>query len=351
VSTVGERVASVPELEERGSEAIDALRAARIPVLIWGHPLGTHTHSWIHYGFARAFEHLGFDVLWLEDAAKSVRRIADLERAIVLVEGQEDQHLLTALKPSWIVFGHNCEPDQYRAAHYIPLYVQMLDESGYRNPRWHPEVTQEASKGASEELSEEVDPKGIAILWATDLLPDEIVFTPHRHDSRDVVFVGSVWAYNKSTLKDFRRAVRSRGLKWKVHKNVDQTRHAELIRRARFAPSIQGEWQVDHGYIPCRLFKNVSYSQLAISNNPSASAILSEDQMICDRDLQTLVDNMLEVERSGRIDEMVRAAQSTVRLHHTYVNRINQLVGFAATVHPEALTGLVRLATHRDNPR
>ena len=73
--------------------------------------------------------------------------------------------------------------------------------------------------------------------------------------------------------------------------------------------------------------------------------------MICDRDLQTLADRMLEVERNGRIDEMVRAAQSTIRLHHTYVNRINELVGFAATLHPEALTALTRRTTPMDNPR
>jgi hypothetical protein len=48
-------------------------------------------------------------------SAESVLRVADLERAIVLVEGQEDRHLLTALKPSWLVFAHNCEPEPYRA--------------------------------------------------------------------------------------------------------------------------------------------------------------------------------------------------------------------------------------------
>jgi hypothetical protein len=229
------------------------------------------------------------------------------------------------------------------------VQVRLLDESGYRNPRWHPEVTQEGPEAALERVSADADPNGIEIFWATDLLPHEILFTPHRSDSRDVVFVGSVWGHNKSTLKEFRRAVRSRGLKWKVHKNVDQERHAELIRRARFAPSIQGDWQADHGYIPCRLFKNVSYSQLAISNNPSARTILGEDQIVCDRDLPTLVDLMLKAEHDARIDEMVRAAQSTIRSRHTYVNRIEELLGFAATVHAEALSALSRPAARTDN--
>ena len=342
MTTLDQGFAAASELEARGADVAEALRAAGIPVLIWGHPLGTHTHSWIHYGFARAFEHLGFDLRWLEDSEESAERVSHLERAIVLTEGQQDRNLAAAIGPRWLVFGHNCDLERYReAAHVVPVQVLMLDESGWRNPRWHPEMAKPGAEPAA--LSDGAAPKGTAmILWATDLLPHEIEFTPHRADSRDVVFVGSVWAYNKSAVKGFRGALRSRGLKWKAYENVDQARHERLIRGARFAPAIQGDWQVDHGYIPCRLFKNVSYSQLAVSNNPSARLVLDEDHLICGRDLEALADGMLEAERDKQVDEMVRGAQETVRTRHTYVNRINELVGFAAAEHPGALDALLR---------
>jgi hypothetical protein len=348
VNAPHQAAAPASEHEERGSETVGTLRAARVPAVIWGHPLGSHTHSWIHYGFARAFEHLGFDVLWLEDSAESVDRVSDLERAIVLTEGQQDEHLPAALRPSWLVFGHNCEPTSYRAAaDFIPVQVLMLDKSGYRNPRWHPEVAHREPEAPSEGGSDDAGARVLEILWATDLLPHEIEFAPHRTDTRDVVHVGSVWGYNRSALKAFRRAVRSRGLKWKTYKDVDQESHERLIREARFAPSIQGDWQVDHGYMPCRLFKNISYSQLAVSNNPSARLILDDDLLICDRDPGALVDGMLEAEQDGRIDEMVRGAQATVRSRHTYVNRINELLGFAATEHPDAVAALLAGPTRR----
>ena len=35
--------------------------------VIWGYPLHTHTHSYIHYGFYKALKSLGYDVRWFDD--------------------------------------------------------------------------------------------------------------------------------------------------------------------------------------------------------------------------------------------------------------------------------------------
>ena len=36
-------------------------------IVIWGHPLGTHTHSQSNHGYYRAFKALGHDVHWFPD--------------------------------------------------------------------------------------------------------------------------------------------------------------------------------------------------------------------------------------------------------------------------------------------
>ena len=36
-------------------------------IVIWGHPLGTHTHSYSNHGYYRAFKQLGHDVHWFPD--------------------------------------------------------------------------------------------------------------------------------------------------------------------------------------------------------------------------------------------------------------------------------------------
>ena len=36
-------------------------------IVIWGYPLNSHTHSYIHSSFYKAFKHLGHDVYWFHD--------------------------------------------------------------------------------------------------------------------------------------------------------------------------------------------------------------------------------------------------------------------------------------------
>ena len=36
-------------------------------VVIWGHPLHSHTHSYIHHAFQRAFDYLLYKWYWLDD--------------------------------------------------------------------------------------------------------------------------------------------------------------------------------------------------------------------------------------------------------------------------------------------
>jgi hypothetical protein len=307
-------------------ELLDRLLHDAWTVVVWGHPEGSHTHSWIHYGFHRALEHLGLRSSWLPGSRRDARHLRDVDEAIVITEGQADRRLRKILRPGWIVFGHNCDADWYRErCQFVPLGVDMLDQSGYRNPRWHPEIL---DTPAPSPPKEPVSPAaaGISILWATDLLPHEIRWTPHRRNALDVVFVGTVWSYNADELERFDSLVAQRGLRWRVYNGVDAVRHEELVRSARFAPALQGAWQTDHGYIPCRLFKNVSYSQLALSNNPSAAKVFGDGEIVCRSSLEELLDEALAAEQDGVVDDMVQAAQQTVRERHTYVRRVRELL-------------------------
>ena len=36
-------------------------------VVIWGHPLYSHTHSYVHEAYNKAFKHLGYDTYWFHD--------------------------------------------------------------------------------------------------------------------------------------------------------------------------------------------------------------------------------------------------------------------------------------------
>ena len=51
-------------------------------IVIWGCSPHTHTHSYIHYGFAKAFSFLDYDVTWYEDSEE--HKNEDLSDSIVI---------------------------------------------------------------------------------------------------------------------------------------------------------------------------------------------------------------------------------------------------------------------------
>ena len=59
--------------------------------VVWGHKLFSHTHSYVHEGFARAFQFLGYDVHWLDDT-DDVSGI-DFSGALFITEGQVDRRI------------------------------------------------------------------------------------------------------------------------------------------------------------------------------------------------------------------------------------------------------------------
>src|SRR5579872_1560362 len=60
-------------------------------VIIWGHPLHSHTHSYIHYGFFRTFQQLGYEVYWVQNQNELVD--IDLHNALFITEGQVDSNI------------------------------------------------------------------------------------------------------------------------------------------------------------------------------------------------------------------------------------------------------------------
>ncbi len=302
---------------------LQKLLADGYSVIIWGHPMGSHTHSWIHYGFYRAFKHLGFNTIWLGNSILSAWRVRNITKAIVITEGQVDSFLKRALKKDHIVFGHHCkDADYWDRCLFVPMNVKVLNCDAYLDPKWWPDLTPDQRQKRKEACETQN-----SILWATDLLPEEINYHP-RKSVYDVGFVGTVWSYNDKEIKEFEKKLAKRGLKFNVFTKVSQEKHLEVIQSSRFAPAIQGQWQIDHGYIPCRLFKNISYSHLGISNNPATLKVFEPDEIVCSASLDEMVDEMLRVERDGLMDQMIGKALQNVRDNHTYLNRIDDLMRF-----------------------
>src|SRR5690606_20960186 len=122
--------------------------------------------------------------------------------------------------------------------------------------------------------------------WGTNLLAEEFHQPVHGSvRSRSILFwVGSVWnnASNQGNLEqiaDLKRVIADRGKKFVKVRFIPNWMNSALMRRSFLAPAIAGGWQVDHDYLPCRMFKNISYGQLGLSNVTGFKLILGDATM------------------------------------------------------------------------
>jgi len=91
-----------------------------------------------------------------------------------------------------------------------------------------------------------------------------------------------------------------------------------IVRLSLFSPAIVGKDHIDMGYVPCRLFKNISYSRMPATNLPHASEILPG--LVVEEDLDLLIDKAIEFENKPDIN-LMNALVNHVRKEHTFVNR------------------------------
>ena len=79
-------------------------------IVIWGYPLNSHTHSYIHSSFYKAFKHLGHDVYWFHD--DEYPEDFDWNDCVFWTEGFADKNI--PLNKTSTYFVHVCpDPAKY----------------------------------------------------------------------------------------------------------------------------------------------------------------------------------------------------------------------------------------------
>lgn len=288
-------------------------------VVIWGVKLHSHTHSYIHWAFDRAFKCLGYSAYWL-DNADDISDL-DLSNALFLTVGLADQKI--PLREDGLYILHNVDPAKYahlnRRGRCITMQVYTHD------CRKRP-VTY-----LDDFICYDLNEKILYMPWATDLLPYEIDLIkkqlPSIKKDRRVSFVGSKWGGwqgNFSEIEAFEKACRDYGMPFNISTKVDLDEHVASVQTALMAPAIQGRWQCDHGYIPCRIFKNISYGQFGITNSETVYQLFHK-KIIYNQDCYKLFYDAMD-----RIPHITLEQQyelmDFVRDKHTYINRIDDLL-------------------------
>lgn len=301
---------------------ITALNAIEFDkVFIWGHKLHTHTHSYVHYGFYKAFVHLGFKTFWLDNEDDLSNY--DFSKSLFITEGQVDDKMPIRADSFYIV--HNCRNGQkytntIKSKHYINLY------------QYH-DLYEKYPTQLDQLVFADFNTGSIAIPWATDLLPNEIeankLKIKNMCKKRKLWWIGSIgggWAGNIDQLKPFIKACTENNIEFIQKINVSSEENALLIQESFLAPAIVGGWQFEHDYVPCRVFKNISYGCTVMTNSKKAHELF-EQRLIYNADTYQLFYDSLK-SNTALSEDNILYLMDLVKNKHTYINRINTLLTF-----------------------
>lgn len=290
-------------------------------VIIWGHSLHSHTHSYIHWGFYRAFSHLGYEVHWVKNQDELVG--VDFHNALFITEGQVDRDIPMRQDCYYIL--HNCSHEKYR---------ELFDKDRCILLQVY---TDDCLRYSLEKIDEcmycDVNQKIIFLPWATDLLPYEIddikkslVFNKKAPVVYWIGTIGDGHFGNRLEIEAFKKACYENGVDFKRLVNASMERNINAIKSSYFAPAIQGPYQCEKGYIPCRIFKNISYGQWGITNNKRVYDLF-KGKIIYNPDTYQLFYDAQDYIRNAHSDELYNLIDF-VKDNHTYINRIETLLNF-----------------------
>ncbi len=309
---------------------VPCLLAQNLPfnkVILWGHKLHSHTHSYIHYAFYKAFKHLGYEAYWF-DNNDNVHNF-NFRNSLFITEGQVDGKMPLREDCRYIL--HNCDWKKYEHLFKKGLCIKLQVYT-------HACLQKNVQKIEDFVYADISDPC-LYMPWATDLLPHEIdqikKQLPNVKRGNYIYFIGS-WQgdvfSNEGEYNALRRACKEQNIEFKQSMKISPEQNVTLIQRSYMAPAIQGKWQCEVGYIPCRIFKNISYGQPGITNSKTVYDLFQR-KIVYNSDCYKLFYDAQEYIKKMTLQDLY-AQMDFVKEKHTYLNRIHCLLDFLHAVKP-----------------
>ncbi len=282
-------------------------------MIVWGGKTGLESHRHIHRAFHQNALKLGYESHWFNDEPGN-KLLAD---DVVIAADIWSKYLYHRRGVDYVL--HN-----FDASH--PVIRQTEPERILRLQVW-----------TTDAFGDEWAPyrqysPGHRILfqpWGADLLAEEFMEPVYNHSTNAVVFVGAVWSDtligtelgNKQAIAELDQACQDRGLELHLHTQIPETQMIALSRSARLAPTVVGNWQTEHGYLPCRAFKHASYGIPVLSNSSTVNDLFAIETP---ESIDDLIASSLRL-RQGPYLELVRAHQR-LAANYTYRESIQAIL-------------------------
>lgn len=337
-------------------------------VIVWGYPLHTHTQSYLHACWEKVFKALGKQTFWFHDKEFADPAQFSYKNCMFIAEGYQDMNI--PLESSSIYFINFCiYPQKYiRAGARLFELRFKVDEFHDTNNDWNLNdgthtITKLSEDVLYEQLSSTVgiapevrglssvplNYEAIYMQWPTDLLPWEIDFSWAELQHKPVVHhVGT--PYGNPRFEKFQELIKQRGIEFVIHNpwahpiSFEDAR--EFVQESCLAPDFRpegsptdraqygemnGKNHLAIGYIPCRLFKNISYGHIPLTDSPHAAEFFG-DAVVFSKDIEDLIEKGLDAQKDI---ERKKRAMKLVADRHTYLHRARDLLRAIAMPRPQ----------------
>lgn len=286
-------------------------------IVLWGATTSLDSTRHIYRAYKETLAKLGVTVEWVADLPASRERIE--AGSLVLAMDIWGAHIGAAVEGADYVL-HNFDAEHELSKTIEPerllrLQVYTDDALQWEHETWD---TCRLYHGSGRTLFQP---------WGTNLLAEEFYDPIFNAGAEDCCFVGAIWddrgMGNAGIVGPLEAALARRRLNWVPYTHISDEANIAHVRRSRIAPAIAGPWQVEKNYLPCRVFKNVSYGQLAVTN-VRAFRDLFGDACVWGDTPEELVAAALELPARTWL-ERVRA-QQVVAQRYTYRESIAAIV-------------------------
>lgn len=283
-------------------------------VIIWGLKKQYHTHRYIHAGFYDTLKKLGAEVVWTDYDPKKAALIKPGDLVISSqVQGKGvGECFLPIVKNAYYCLHNFSSEIRLKIDPKFLVNLQVYTSAAEAEAQKWNEVT--FFNPATGTLYQP---------WGTNLLPWEFK-KPTFNKAKIVFWIGSVWNNrlnqgNMSAILELKTALAAHGLSFFALRFVPEWLSVFLTRQSRLAPAIVGQWQEQNNYLPCRMFKNISYGCLGFSNVKKFGDLYNGANII-GGSIAELVNGALSLSRRDYLDMVSR--QQEITKQHTYMHKL-----------------------------
>lgn len=316
-------------------------------IILWGfypeNGVLKNTISYVWNSFYNAFKYLGYDVYWFPN--KKIDNF-DFSDCVFIAEGYDDSEI--PLNKTSTYFVH-CA---YNPAKYVgnvrkfidmrynlkkidhPNYVYELDKEKTKMDKgcYYEPSTNKIVRLKNGRVDYDIqDFDKVYIGWATNLMPNEIneddVYYPR---SNTVYFLGSLSNDGKYSnvhlINEFAQECKKNGIEFAANdfaqNQLSEEDYIRLCKESLLGFDIRCQADVEWGRISCRLYKNMSYGHLGMTNCYEAYKELDEYCIYSESPIELFHSAMSKKDNHSFIKESV----NYIKEYHTYVNRVKSLM-------------------------